>query len=208
MVVGKNNLKVGKNNLSLSKGLFQIFLTFIENDYQELYFNQLVKKTRFNRSTILSQLNKLVKQKLLERTKKGNAVYYKILKKPQSLAILSYVEYCKTNDFFKQNDKINNALKLFSELEAKTVSCLIFGSYARGQAKKTSDVDVLFIGNYDKNDIRNSETLSRTGYARTGINISAVLINIKDLVENRFLQEVRKTHLIIYGAEFILRQFL
>ncbi len=205
--VGKNNLKVGKNNL-LNRAEYCIFQAIIRKNYSEAYFNQLVKITQLNRSTILAELNKLVKQEILEKSKKGNAVYYKITRNQQSIAILSYVEYCRTNAFLKQNNRINNSLKLFAELEAKTISCLIFGSHAKGYAKKTSDVDVLFIGNYEKQDIKKSEDISRKAYARTGVHISAVLIDIKDLAMNRFLQEARKNHFIVYGAEFILRYFV
>ncbi len=131
--VGKNNLKVGKNNL-LNRAVFRILTAFIKNAYSEIYFNQIVREAGLNRSTIRAELTKLTDYNLLKKTRKGNADYYEITKEPRSTAILSYVEYCRTNSFLKENPTISNSLDLFKDLAAKTITCLI-ESILKGKLK-------------------------------------------------------------------------
>ena len=100
--------------------------------------------------------------------------------------------------------RIDNALgEAIRGISQPFYSFLVFGSYAKGSAKPTSDIDVMIVSN-DKNqedmfvEIKKASTLNN-------LKINPVFLTLKEfqsaLKEPSVAKEAYDKHLVIYGGE-------
>ena len=160
--------------------------------------SQIAKSLKFNQKTVSNKLNNLKKEGLLTSQLIGKNKTFKIIK---STPFLLNIESEKTILFLRDNFKISQILE---KLNLKDPH-LIFGSYAKGLQKNTSDLDILIIGNYDNKRI---EEVSK---------IFDIIINIKSVEKESFIKSIKnkdyltneiiKDHIIISGFEFFIEFF-
>ena len=112
---------------------------FLENPYEEVYLRQLAKKLGLSAFAIKKYADLLIKENLIKEERKANLRYFK-----------SNIN----NLFFKYIKiafSINLILKsmLLDSLKqslANVSSIVLFGSMAKGEDDRNSDVDLLIIG--------------------------------------------------------------
>jgi len=120
-----------------------------ENNILELFFNyptkewhfeEIVRESKIARSKADSWLKKLLKQKLIKRIKKKGKMPY-------------YISNYESSDY-KNNKKLFGLKKLYesgflNHLESleKAKTVIVFGSFARSDWYKNSDIDVFIYGN-------------------------------------------------------------
>ena len=87
---------------------------------------------------------------------------------------------------------------------------LIFGSYVKGYAAKTSDIDLLLIKEeFSKNEIKKIEDLIEIINGRTGLKISPYLMKIDEFKQKKdFVKEAIENHILLEGAELFFRSVL
>ena len=103
--------------------------------------------------------------------------------------------------------KISNAINEFlNELEEKLLIALIFGSYAKGNYTKDSDIDILLIFQELTNQ-KDIENTAKRISLRTNTKISPVYVKYKEFEKNflnkehEFSNEIRNNIIIITGIE-------
>ena len=92
--------------------------------------------------------------------------------------------------------------KLKEKFEDKIESIIIFGSYARGESKEGSDIDVLIIGNIKLDDVID---VAYPIFLKYGVYISPIVMS-RDYFEmlkaekTGFIENVLKEGITLYGG--------
>ena len=112
---------------------------FLENPYEEVYLRQLAKKLNLSSFAIKKYADLLVKENFIKEERKANLRYFK----------------ADVNNLFFKHLKIalniniilkSGLLDFLKENLANVSSIVLFGSTAKGNDDKNSDVDILIIG--------------------------------------------------------------
>ncbi len=179
-------------------------------DLNRHYFAETTKKTKLTRPRTLRVLRKLTKINILKTKTEANVKYYFLNRTPAVYSILSMVEYNKTIIFLEKNRRLKRALDMFKEKYKDYLIMLIFGSYVKGYATKTSDVDLLLVKeDFSKSEIKKIEDLIEIINGRTGLKISPYLMKTVEFRQKKdFVQEVIENHVLIEGGELFFRLVL
>lgn len=136
-------------NLFGNKKLITILNCLINNSGQEITQKQVIKEAKISKATAVKWTKFLIKNQLINKKKIGvsyllsvndNNILIKELKKIKILSELDDIKELKTLDY----------------------EIYLYGSCARGEYCKDSDIDLLIIGNCKRNDLINSiENISK-----------------------------------------------
>ena len=149
----------------------------------------IAKKLEESHSTILRKLNNLKKEGVIDSRREGKNKIFFLKKSMISNAYILQAELYKLTKLLRHNPELSI---IFEEILKKTDEKLIllFGSYAKGLAKKDSDIDIYI------------ETKSRS-VKKTVENIHSK-INVKigtfD-IKSPLIKEIIKDHVILRGIE-------
>ena len=155
----------------LSKTESRVLELLFDDLTKEYSILELAKALKLPYPQVHRTVTSLIKRQLLSSTRKGKA-----------LLIGLYTELNKEYVFIelvrrdKTLQKYKNLAVLLDDLEkisSVQYICLVFGSYAKGKAAKTSDIDLLF-AIPDEYDYQSFENKVKTGLTvpRTDINIT------------------------------------
>lgn len=182
---------------------FQIMNYCIRDLNKGYYASKIAKELKLNQKSVSNYLNELETTKILISILEGrNKVFYFNFKEKIFLSdFLTIINIIKKINFLKRNRKIYEIVE-----KLNIENYLIFGSYAKGLEKPKSDLDILIIGNYDKNKIRELSL------------IYDIEINVKSLSEISFIkslekkeiliEEIVKDNIIIHNSEYFIKKFI
>ena len=182
--------------LNINATVFEEFL----GDYSlNLTGSFIAKKKKLNQKTVANYLINLEKKGILKSKTQGkNKNYCLNLKNKEILKnyILS-VEHIRTIEFYKKHLVIK---EISEKIQPKiNGAALIFGSYASGNNKEGSDLDILIIGKCNEKQI---DDISKTYNVETSIKI------YPKLEEGILKKEALKNHIFIKNAEHIIEVLL
>jgi predicted nucleotidyltransferase len=149
----------------------------------------IAKKLGESHSTILRRLNNLKKNNVVDSRKEGkNKIFY--LKK--NLVSHTYILQSELHKLTKLLRKHPEFEIIFEEVISKTDEKLVvlFGSYAKGLAKKGSDIDI-----YIETKSRNVKKVVEDVHSK--INVKIGTFDTK----SPLIKEIIKDHVIIKGIE-------
>ena len=195
----RTNMYVNHTLLSISElKVLDIFL-----DLNRHYFAELTKVTKLTRPRTLRVLRKLVKQSVLEVQTEANVKYYSLKRTSLVYATLSLVEYSRTVLFLAKNKTLARALEMLKEKYVDYAVMLIFGSFVKGYATKSSDIDILLLKeNVSQGDIKKIEDIVDIINGRTGLKISFHLMSLDEFKKrNELAKQAIANHILIGGAE-------
>lgn len=168
-----------------------------------IHERELSKKLGLGMPSIKYGLSKL--GGIIKKQKSGNMI--KLFLNYSGIKIvpmLYMVEYARIE---RLPAKIQLAVADFlKELPLKPVIALIFGSYARGDYKGDSDIDILLVYEH-LTDTKKIENTANKINMRMNAKLNPVYLNYKDFSKSfhdatkTFFKNVRKDKLIIYGVE-------
>ncbi|MDI6737017.1 MAG: nucleotidyltransferase domain-containing protein [Nanoarchaeota archaeon] len=169
-----------------------------------IHKRELSKQLKLSMPSVDYALKKI--SKLLKTQKAGNQIRYFIDYSKEELTPMLYaVEYSRLGQLpAKARIAIADFLR---ELEDKPIIALIFGSYARGDYTKESDIDLLLV--FQK--IGNAKGIENTANKismRTSTKISPVYLDyasFKESVHNstkEFYKNLKKGKIILTGIEW------
>lgn len=125
-------------DLFKSKKVMEIINYFIENQDAELYQSEISRKLKISRNTAFKWLNILNKKDILKTRISGKMKYFKLN---------------KDNVIVKQIKILINVAMLseiLKYLKDEGVEVYLYGSVARGEDDKESDVDLLITGKMER----------------------------------------------------------
>ncbi len=149
----------------------------------------IAKKLNESHSTVSRKLKNLKKENVIDSRKEGrNKVFY-LKKSVVSQTYILQAELNKRTKLLRHNPELGI---IFDEILKKTDEKLImlFGSYAKGLAKKDSDIDI-----YIETKNRNVKTIIEEIHSK--INVKIGDFNVK----SPLIKEIIKDHVIIRGIE-------
>src|SRR3989338_8544274 len=140
---------VNIHNLSTPEKIVNVFL---ENHDKDFTIRELSKLVKIDYKSVYLSVETLEKAGILEKRKAGNSTLCKLGKKFNH--IIFKVEDYRKEQLLK-NGNIRVLYNEIRKIESPFYICLVFGSYAKGKAKKKSDVDIIIVS--DKKDELESE---------------------------------------------------
>ena len=149
----------------------------------------IAKKLEESHSTILRKLNNLKKENVIDFRREGKNKIFFLKKNLVSKTYILQAELYKLTKLLRHNSELN---VIFEEVLQKTDEKLIvlFGSYAKGLAKKDSDIDI-----YIETKSRNVKKSVEDIYSK--INVKIGTFDIK----SPLIKEIIKDHVILRGIE-------
>ena len=127
------------NELFGNKNLINIINFLIESD-EELSQTKIRNKIKMSKATLIKWLKYLEKNNFVNIKIEGVSKLYKLNKE---------------NTILKQFKILNNIIKIqeLTNLIKNNIKIYLYGSCARGEDSKESDVDLLIIGNIKRHEI-------------------------------------------------------
>jgi len=143
---------------------------------------------------------------LLKKQKSGNQIKYFLNYSREAMTpMLHIIEYSRLD---KLPTKIKLSIREFlRELKEKPIIAAIFGSYAKGQHTKNSDIDILLIFQKVENE-EQIERIAKKVSMRTNTTISPVYLDYTAFKESfhdstkEFFKNLKKDKIILTGIEW------
>jgi len=192
-------------------------LKSMHGDLQRWYYTrELSKLSVAGRSTISSEFPTLVKQGILRHKTEGREVFYMLdLGNPKTRKLCELFETEKREKYYQKNKRLSWALQEFSRRVFNSLpeiqSVVLFGSAARAQLTKTSDVDLLvLVPNLQQepfNELMKSvDRLVAEVRGLYGYPLSAVTMTVKDFEtsfreKKRMATDVVREGIVLFGEE-------
>ena len=166
---------------------FRVIKAFLLKPFDQMYGREIERLAGINHSRAVAYLKDLVGQNVLNSKRRGNQVLYSLNPNNEiTLKALSIAELGKKGDFFKDKSIEKSILyRLVSDsldINADAIRfILLFGSFARGHARKSSDLDVLFVVSKNRNTKKDLEDVGRKLEESTGRKISIHVVGTKEI---------------------------
>lgn len=178
-------------------------------DLKRHYYAEVSRKAKLTRPRTLRTLRLLEKKGIFITKEEANAKYYSLADSPKTRSVLSQVEYNRAEAFLGRNRTLKRALDMLAGKFGNALIIVIFGSYVKGYAVESSDIDILLIKEkFSKPEIKKIEDLSDIISGRTGLGISCHLMNLEEFPKNELSKEVIKAHILVEGGELFYKMVL
>ncbi len=165
------------------------------------YFNEIFEFTGVkSKNTLVKCLNELVSFRVANCEKsKSNTFYSLNFESGLTISILMFIDKLRVE---KLSSVINFVFRDLI-LGVKPNLLILFGSYAKGNYSKGSDLDLLIVGG-----VRDKKKLIEEVSLKYGIEVNCVYMDFKEFnVLNESLNHIIKTGYPLVGGEFFYNEF-
>jgi len=137
----------------------KILEVFFKDPFKEVHLREVVRLSGSSLTNVDNSMRLFVKEDMFKRREVSNMVFFKPnLENEALLKIFEYLEIEKRKDFYGKNKKIARLLQKYSQTivnlsEKKIQIVILFGSVARGDWTKNSDVDMLAVVSGKENEV-------------------------------------------------------
>ena len=181
-----------------------------------MYTRELAKLARVSTSTASIECRKLAKHRILLLKTEGREKSYKInLSNPAARKLYELFETERRESFYNKNRRLAWALQEFTKRVFDSLpqvqSIVLFGSAARGELTRTSDVDILVLAPTLEQDsfnklMKSVDALAAETTGTYGFPISAVTMTMKDWEaavreKKRIAQDVIREGFVLFGED-------
>jgi predicted nucleotidyltransferase len=164
----------------------KIFEAFLRKPYQELTYKEIKEYSKEKSNSIIQKaIIKFLAEDIVKKREIGNMILYNI--NLDNNLVFSYFDIIIKE---KRSNLVKSSLKIIREELSNTefISIVIFGSYAEGKQKESSDLDVaLFVNNAE--DKKKCELSMRSAELKSILKIDAHVIT-----KNEMLQMLKDKH--------------
>ncbi|MDP2750893.1 MAG: nucleotidyltransferase domain-containing protein [Nanoarchaeota archaeon] len=173
---------------------FWILEQFLGECDKEVYGRQLAKKLPMSQKAIALSLDELEKEGILTSRAEGNMKYFRLNTKNTELRdILIMAELTKKVNFMRKHRTLANIFRRDERIVG------IFGSYARGEEHKASDIDLFIIGGKSGDDYSRKAKSFDLDVSIKYFSESEFRTLLKN--KNNLGKEMVKAHVMVFGAE-------
>ena len=156
---------------------------------EKLHAREIAKRLKINHTTILRKLKKMVEANVIDFEQAGKNKVFFVKKSLEAKTYVFIMEFFKLIEFIRSYPQLKRVVALIQKND-KVKLAVIFGSYAKFQAKKGSDIDI-FIETDDEKLKKEIESLDSRLSVKIGIYDSS----------NPLIKEIEKDHVIVKGVE-------
>jgi len=164
-------------------------------------------------------ISEMIKEGIIIAIKIGASMQCNLnLENPRCRQLLTEVDLLRKEVLFKENQKLKSVLESFTTKLSETLasdmhSIVLFGSYTKDTATKSSDIDLLFIvADMKKKSVRESIERECTSYDYShNLKISPMITDMTELKkmlkakELNVGKEIRTYGIPLYGSEIFWR---
>ena len=155
----------------------------------QFHLRALAKKLDVNHMTVSRKIKELLGENVVDFREEGKNKIYFLKNTSEAKTYVFMAENYKLNRLLKKNPSLRKIIEKIQKNE-KIKLALIFGSYAKGIAKKESDIDI-YILTEEKKIQKEIENLDSRASVKIG----------KYNKQNLLVKEIEKNHVIIKGVE-------
>jgi predicted nucleotidyltransferase len=184
-----------------------------------LTISQISKLLKIGYVPAYNHIKEMEKEEIITVLKIGNSKQCKLnLESTKTRHLLQELDIQRKEEVYNENQKLKSILEgLISKLTEKYISevlsIVLFGSYAKGNANKSSDIDLMFIVNNLKDrTLRGSIERECASFQYShNIKISPLITDIgelKKMLDKKELnvgKEVEESGISLYGHEMFWR---
>lgn len=188
-------------DMLLSKSEWKILNIFLENPWKKLYTREIIRLSCVGPNTAIKILKNLEKIGIFSSTKSGNLIQYNI-NNNEFVKRLLFLHHEKKIANLAEEFKIYiNRIRDYSKKE-KIISIVLFGSVAKENADKLSDIDILIIheNKFDKDDQRN--LFNKYPREVQIVDFERKEFASKYIEGNELIINIIKSGIIVYDREF------
>ena len=177
-----------------SKTRKELFRLYFTNPEQKYYLRELERSLSIPVSMIRSELLRLQEDGIFASTKQGNLTYYSLNQ--------AYPLYEELKSIVFKTIGIEGELRKIVDKYKGIEQAFIYGSYAKNKEKKNSDVDLVLVGSFSRDEFT-QEVRALEGKLKREINFTAYL-------PQEFLKESGKKgsflDLVLNGPRIVLKE--
>lgn len=170
----------------------KIFVLFVYNQGKEFYLSEIARIIGTTAGTARRELNKLLKIDFLKLKRKGNLCLYFV---NPSYSLLPEIESIvrKTAGI---EEELKNELK-----KIKNVSfAFIYGSYAKGNWRSDSDIDLFIVGQPEEDDVyRAVRRVEEIAGREINFHIAGETEFVEKFKSRFFIREISENPLMLIG---------
>lgn len=182
----------------------KIMEVLLPQPFQVYSIRKISEKIKTSYALTHESIQSLIKKKLIKTKKIGNSLSCQpnLSAEPQLLAISSLIHSQKFLNKVRFGFVID---EIKDKLNDMIYIMILFGSYAKGKAKKESDIDLLFVVQNEK-DIEKTRKIVKSALSSTRIKVEFEVITtgwlIKMFEEKHSVgREVLEGSIMLHGAE-------
>jgi len=180
----------------------------LDKNKKGVHIRELARIVKTSYNNTVRNIKILEKESILKKEKDANLIKIKLKNNPLTIA---YLNQAHTENFLKLPKKVSGSINEFlNELQEKPLIALIFGSFAKGNNKEDSDIDLLLVFQKISNQT-NIENTARRISMRTNTKLSPVYVDYENFEKNflnknhDFSNEIRQNVIILTGIEHYYR---
>jgi len=170
-----------KNNIDLD-----IILVLLKNEH---HLREIARLLDESHSTVLRKINELLKNNVLDYKKEGKNKIFFIKNNLKAKNYVYSAEIHKLNQLLKRHPELSIILEDIKKNFPKGM-ILLFGSYAKGNPKAESDIDIYL-------ETKDSKFKNKLNELNSKLSIKIGEFDTKYLL----IKEIIKNHIIIRGLE-------
>lgn len=145
-------------------------------------------------------MGKLIKEEIVLKAKAGKSYLCSLnLGNEKTMTLLQLSEIESRDEFYNKNKELKLILEDFVESAENVIAIVLFGSYAKGEATKESDIDILIVAERKFNVDKPAKEI----YAKYGKEINAVVMSPEEFKKQRdkaIIKEIISNHYVLHGA--------
>ena len=140
-------------------GRKKILEVFLKDPFKEIHLRELSRVSKSSLANVDNSMRLFVKNDMFKRNEMSHSTFFKPnLENDDTIKIFELLELERRKTFYSKNKNIARLIKKYTdsiiELSNKRIQLVVlFGSVARGEWKKGSDIDILAVVPDKENDI-------------------------------------------------------
>ena len=195
----------------------KILAVFMKDPFKEIHLREIARLSKVSLTNVDNAVRLLVKNHMLKRRDVSNMTFYKPnLENEALLKIFELLELEKKNKFYSKNKKIARLLNKYTQdiidLSNKRIQLVIlFGSVARSDWAKGSDIDILAVVSQKDEDVISVLNKAKIDVSPL-LEIRPISTTTKKFVEGfrkktEFYDEIWRDRVVLYN-EFLFWQMI
>ncbi len=195
----------------------KILEVFLKDPFKEIHLREIARLSKVSLNNVDNSLRLFVKDNMFKRRDVSNMTFFKpSLENETLLKIFEFLELEKKKEFYDKNKKIARLLQKYTQdiidLSNKRIQLVIlFGSVARGEWTKGSDIDILVVVSEKDKDVIEALNKAKIDVSPL-LEISPISTTTEKFIEGfrkktEFYDELWKDRVVLYN-EFLFWQMI
>lgn len=196
----------------IPQGRKKILQVFLKDPFAEIHLREIVRLSGVSRGNVASSMQLFIKDGLFTRRDISNMTFYRPnLENEALLKTFELLELEKRKKFYDDNKKISRLLKKYTQNTVdlsrnKIQLVILFGSVARGEWAKASDIDILAVVSEKDNEVQAALKQAKTDVSPL-LEFRPISTTTKKFIEGfkkktEFYDELWKDRIVLYN-EFL-----